>query len=333
MKLLIVTQAVDTEDPVLGFFVRWIEELAKHSERVEVICLKEGKYSLPENVRVHSLGKPASRFRYVSNFYKYIFSRNYDAVFVHMNQEYVLLGGWFWRLVGKKVFLWRNHKMGSWLTRLAVLFSHTVFYTSRQSFTAPFKNAHKMPVGIDTDFYKPNALVPKKPNSILFLGRIAPVKNIDIFIDALNELQKLGVEFTASVAGSALSKDSGYEKAVRNKVSDYGLTSKVQFVGPVTQDEALKLYREHRLYVNLTPSGSMDKTIFEAMACGVTPLVYNDDLRSTLGDGCLVKNLRAQDIAGDIKKILSGECRNFRNQVIENHSLRLLAEKLSDELI
>jgi len=23
MKLLIVTQAVDTEDPVLGFFVRW----------------------------------------------------------------------------------------------------------------------------------------------------------------------------------------------------------------------------------------------------------------------------------------------------------------------
>ena len=39
-KLLIVTQAVDTEEPALGFFVRWIEELAKRVESVEVICLK-----------------------------------------------------------------------------------------------------------------------------------------------------------------------------------------------------------------------------------------------------------------------------------------------------
>lgn len=36
MKLLIVTQAVDTEDPVLGFFVRWIEELGKHVESNQI---------------------------------------------------------------------------------------------------------------------------------------------------------------------------------------------------------------------------------------------------------------------------------------------------------
>lgn len=58
MKLLIITQTVNTEDPVLGFFVRWIEEFAKHAETVEVICLKEGSHAfLPSNVRVYSLGK------------------------------------------------------------------------------------------------------------------------------------------------------------------------------------------------------------------------------------------------------------------------------------
>lgn len=36
MKLLIVTQVVDTEDPALGFFVRWIEELARHHSLGEV---------------------------------------------------------------------------------------------------------------------------------------------------------------------------------------------------------------------------------------------------------------------------------------------------------
>ena len=46
MKLLIMTQAVDQNDPVLGFFHRWIEEFSRHCERVHVICLKEGEHSL-----------------------------------------------------------------------------------------------------------------------------------------------------------------------------------------------------------------------------------------------------------------------------------------------
>ena len=57
MKLLIVTQAIDSEHPILGFFHRWVEEFAKHCEHVHVICLQAGKHSLPANVTVHSLGK------------------------------------------------------------------------------------------------------------------------------------------------------------------------------------------------------------------------------------------------------------------------------------
>src|ERR1041385_8548279 len=121
MRLLVTTQAVDLNDPVLGFFHRWIEELAKHYEHVHVICLKEGEQRLPSNVSVHSLGKEQgrSRVKYLVLFYRYIWTlRNeYDAVFVHMNQEYVLLGWKLWFLLGKRIVLWRNHKKGSFLTR------------------------------------------------------------------------------------------------------------------------------------------------------------------------------------------------------------------------
>ena len=74
MKLLIITQAVDKNNPVLGFFVRWIEEFAKHFELVTIICLEKGEYELPGNVKVLSLGKEEkkSKFRYLINFYKYI---------------------------------------------------------------------------------------------------------------------------------------------------------------------------------------------------------------------------------------------------------------------
>ena len=55
MKLLILTQVVDKEDHFLGFFHKWIEEFSKNYENITVICLKKGKYDLPNNIKVLSL--------------------------------------------------------------------------------------------------------------------------------------------------------------------------------------------------------------------------------------------------------------------------------------
>ena len=72
MKVLVLTQTVDTEDPILGFMHRWIEELASKYERIEVVCLREGNHNLPKNVFIHSLGKEGgrSRIKYVLRFYR-----------------------------------------------------------------------------------------------------------------------------------------------------------------------------------------------------------------------------------------------------------------------
>lgn len=299
MKLLIVTQKVDENDPVLGFFHRWLEEFAKRYEKIVVICLEKGKYHLSGNVKVLSLGKEEGRLKaeYISRFYKYIWQerKNYDAVFVHMNQEYVLLGWKFWILWGKKIFLWRNHAKGSLWTRIAVLLSNKVFCTSPQSYTAKFKKTQVMPVGIDTDFFRPNSKVARMPNSVLFLGRIAPVKKVLEFIEWLKN-QNFEI---ATIAGSALPRDAQYEKEVRNKVFQYGLEDKIKFIGSVTQEVARKLYQTHETYVNFTPAGSMDKTIVEAAACGMKLEVRNPDLK-------------------DFK--------------VEDHSLKLLMTRLVDEM-
>ena len=107
MNLLIITQKVDKNDAILGFFHRWIEEFSKNVESVVVICLYKGSYSLPENVKVLSLGKEfkQSRTKYLFRFYKFIWQErnNYDNVFVHMNQVYVLLGGLVWKMFKNKL--------------------------------------------------------------------------------------------------------------------------------------------------------------------------------------------------------------------------------------
>lgn len=47
MNLLIITQKIDQNDDVLGFFHRWVEEFSKYCELVIVICLQKGEYDLP----------------------------------------------------------------------------------------------------------------------------------------------------------------------------------------------------------------------------------------------------------------------------------------------
>jgi hypothetical protein len=126
MKLLICTQTVDSQDSNLAFFVRWIEEFAKHVDSVTVICLQKGAYDLPANVKVVSAGKERGTPRIVRWFtilrYCITLRNSYDTVFVHMNPEYLLLAGWLWRLWGKKTALWYTHASVDTKLRIAVSF-------------------------------------------------------------------------------------------------------------------------------------------------------------------------------------------------------------------
>ena len=66
MKLLFLTQVLDANDAVLGFVMRWIEGLAKVTERVRVVALEVGDISsLPDNVDVREVGRKGKIRRYI----------------------------------------------------------------------------------------------------------------------------------------------------------------------------------------------------------------------------------------------------------------------------
>jgi hypothetical protein len=177
MKILIITQAVDSKNTTLGFFVRFIEEFAKRTEKTTVICLEKGDFVLPKNINIFSLGKEQikSRWNYLKNFFKLIFKirKDYDTVFVHMNQEYIILGFLFWKIFRKKIFLWRNHPYGNFITRIAVKMSDVVFATSNQAYVSKFDKTKIMPVGVDKRIFKTDDSN-REVGSILVFGRIAP---------------------------------------------------------------------------------------------------------------------------------------------------------------
>ncbi|MFH1979252.1 MAG: glycosyltransferase family 4 protein [Patescibacteria group bacterium] len=329
MRLLIVTQKVDKNDDVLGFFHRWILEFAKNCENVVVICLKKGEHDLPENVKVLSLGKEKgeSRFKYIRRFFRHIWTErgNYNDVFVHMNQEYVLLGGLIWRILGKKVVLWRNHKYGNFWTKLAVLGAHRVLFTSPFSYTARFKKSKQMPVGINTSVFR-RMDIERKNRSILSLGRISPVKKPDLLIKAVNQMDNV----ILNIVGAPTENDQDFFDLLKKEAGQ-----QINFLGSIENDKTIDLYNSHELFVNLTPSGSFDKTILEAMACESLVLVANQSLKGAIPDSFLFNVDDPVDLAKKIEEVLSLSKeekekfeKQFRNYVVENHDLKKLVHEI-----
>jgi glycosyltransferase involved in cell wall biosynthesis len=344
MKLLIFAQRVDLDDPVLSFFHRWIIELAKHFEMVTVICLFEGAHDLPANVKVHSLGKESgsSRSKYLFRFFKYIFifRKEYDAVFIHQNQEYAILGGIFWKFMGMKAYMWRNHYAGSLLTDLAAAFCTRVFCTSKFSFTAKYRKTVLMPVGIDMETFSPEVGVGRRENSVLSLGRIAPSKKLDQFIEALGILNKEKIDFNASIVGDALPGDAAYHESLKSKANVLGIEDRVSFKPGVSNDKTPSIYSAHGIFVNLSPSGMFDKTIFEAMACGTLAISCNKDLIDKIDLDYLFKEDDVNDLASKVGNLLalSSDERNARGEFLrrfveENHGLARLGSRLAEEML
>lgn len=329
MKLLLVTQKVDAADPVLGFFVRWIEELAKHFEKITVIALGVGEYSLPKNVTVHTLGKEVGleqfprRLRFIALLFR--LQDQYDRVFVHMNPEYIVLAGWWWKLTGKKIGLWYNHTVGSIWLKIAEPLCDFVFHTSPFAYTARYKKAIRMPAGIDTNVFKPQPSVQKIPKSIYFQGRIAPAKRVHVILEAFRILRNEGVAGLLTLVGP---EDPGYGKELRSKYAREINEGSVVFKGGVKNSDTPALYAAHTVSVNLTDSGNYDKSVLESLACG-TPVITSS---GAFSDAPVVRIHKpdARELAAAYQKLsLKPETLPLVRYVGENHALPMLAKRIS----
>ena len=345
MKLLIITQKVDINDPILGFFHRWIEEFTKHGEKVTVICLQQGEYHLPAEVRVLSLGKEngQSRLKYLWNFYKYLWQerKNYDKVFVHMNPVYIILAGWWWQLANKLVFLWYTHRQVDLKLRIAEKFVNKIFTAAPESFTLVSKKVCVVGHGIDVGaFACPIRNIDNQKINLLHVGRITRIKNCDIFIEAVRLLRENYQRSVKAVfIGEAVTVDDVvYKQKLLNQINQSGLDGVVEFRGSVANREMREQYCMADLTVNLTPTGGIDKSVLESMAAGAPVLTSNQAFRYYFGEYAsillfierdagdlaskiaeLVFNKDFQQIGIDLKKIVLGksDVKNLIKKIID----------------
>ncbi len=340
MRLLIVTQKVDKNDENLGFFHRWIEEFSKNCSGVTVIANFVGKYNLPENVRVFSLGKEKGKNR-ISRMmlFWYLFFRSVrksGAVFFHMIPKYILAASPFVLFFRKPSALWYVHKSVTGSLRLAERLVDWVFTASDLSFRLPSKKVIYTGHAIDTEGFRPIANRPARGAALqmLSVGRISPVKDLETVIRACEFLKSTWErDWTLSIVGGPLmTRDHSYLETLRKIVRTGGLEERIHFYGSRPFSEVPELYREHDIFISMSTTGSIDKSVLEAMSSGLTVVTANEAFQSLLPAQYFLEK-RSPEFLAERIKILADEPRPntaLRELVVKNHSLDGTIKKMLD---
>lgn len=344
MRLLIFNLATDEDDPVLGFTSGWIRALAARCASVDVITMRAGRLELPANVRVHSVGKEKgySVARRIAVFYgllaRVLREARVDACFSHMMPAFTVLGGPLLRARRIPLVTWYAHSSLTRTLKVAHFLSDRMVASLPTAY--PYR-ADKLTVigqGIDTRRFAPG-LREDDPPLVISVGRLSPVKDHPTLIEAMGRLRASGARFRlALVGGAATPDDEPYERALRARAAARGLDGLVDWVGPRPPFALPEWYQRCALHVNMTATGSGDKSVLEAMSCARPSVVANEGFRDLLGAhadrlwfprgdaAALADRVEALLRAGPAARAAIGA--DLRERVERGHGLDGLAERL-----
>lgn len=343
MKLLICTQTLDKNHPILGFFHGWILEFSKHFSEVHVICLQKGAYILPPHVYVYSLGKEEgeSRLKYIYRFYKnfghIFFKVRVDFVFFHMGAIYNILASPFFflrKIYKTKFYWWKTHGHINLVGKIALLCVDRVYTAAEVSFPINTKKKYVVGHAIDTNISTHLKNEVGITKTILFVGRVTSVKNIEYVLTTAQILHEKGIDFCVRIVGA--SPDAKYLTALETMVRDMHLDTVVTFVGALLHTDLEAEYQNADVVMNPSKTGGIDKVVLEAMSYG-TPVVALEETYGTIlsGFGLAVKAQDARLYAERIEAIFNYPkaeqtllAQSLQKEIQEHHALDTLTKRI-----
>ena len=333
-----ITRKIDSADERVGFVSDWVTKIAQHVERLVVITWQPSRpEGLPKNVLLVSL--PQNRLLKIAALQRQLLRRlgGVDGVFCHMNPEYTILAAPLARLFGKKVVSWYTHGTVSWRLKLMEKLTNAILTASSESFRLASKKVNVVGHGIDVETFKPAARPSSAALRVISVGRISPTKDYESMIKALDILKDEGNHSVRLdiVGAPGLAEHVGYSENLKKMVAAMGLSGQITFVGAVPHQQVPQRLQQADVLINLSGTGSVDKAVLEAMACGCIVLTSNEAFRAMLPAELMVSQNNPVQLAerttwlaglGVAKK--ESLRRQLRQIVVLHHNLDQLAMKI-----
>ena len=352
-RLLVVTQKVDAEHPVLAQTVDLLRELAARLDTVDVLCDSIGRHDLPANVRLRTFG---SRTRLGRGL---LFTRALaaslrpratrpDAVLVHMVPLFVLLAAPLVKPLRVPILLWYTHWNPSRSLRLALPLVDVVLSVSPGSFPLSTPKLQATGHAIDVARFAPvGPRVERHPGDglrLLALGRTARWKGYDTMLDALELAVERGCDAHLEIRGPQLTPDEeAHADELRSRVAASERLRTRVALEPALPREALPslLAGADALLSATQPreTETLDKVVYEAAACEVPVVASNSALAEFLGGLPLALSFAPRDpdqladrlleLAAAAAEVRAATGAELRRRVVSGHSVGSWADAVA----
>jgi len=163
------------------------------------------------------------------------------------------------------------------------------------------------------------------PKRVLYVGRIKSIKHLEVFVAVAKTLIPEGYSFT--LVGPIEPGEYGAELVATAEAAG------VNYLGSKTQTELVELYQTHGIFLNPSLTHSMDKTVLEAILCGMVPLTANRAFTSLLGkSGLLLAEQTDTEYTKRIRSLTPERCRALQaelaTRVRTQHSVATFTERI-----
>ena len=279
MKCIFICQEVDLAHPVQATAVNWIREFAEHPdiERVFVVTLRSGEFSLPDNVTVYPIQK-RHRLGTILEFYaaliRLLRSHKIDFFWVNQGGPYPALLLPLKLLLRKPIYHWKAHPyIGPAMGFYARYCDTKIFTCTMHSFPMDLPKVHVIGHGIDTMQFRPLEL--KKDGDLVTIGRIAPSKSLHEMLEMLKKCREdYDARYSLDIYGAVFENDRTYKKTLEQRIEEYDLSDLVSFKGEIRHDQLPETLNRYRVLLNFSNT-ALDKAVVEAMACALPVMTSN----------------------------------------------------------
>jgi glycosyltransferase involved in cell wall biosynthesis len=273
VRLVFITQRVDSQHPALAATIPKIRALAERVDELVVLAQGGERTELPAGVRLETFDA-RTRLRRGLLFERALArALPADAVVAHMVPLYVVLAAPVVRPRGIPLVLWFTHWKATRLLRLAERLATAVVSVDRRSF--PLESAKVRPIGhgIDVNEFPCSPARDRTPLRALVLGRYSPAKGLETIFEAVRAVDGLELE----VHGAALNE---LERRHRRDLERYG----VELGDAVPRADVPHLFARSDLLVNNMRAGAPDKVVYEAAASCLPVLASNPVFDELFGE-------------------------------------------------
>jgi glycosyltransferase involved in cell wall biosynthesis len=287
MRLLVVNYEMDDDSAVLAWQGRIARQLAKRCDRVVVLTERLGRLdAVPSNLIVESMATFSRRVpRHLLGWAKVGLQvrqlcqeHDIQLCFVHMAHPWVYRLCLWLKLSHIPVVLWYAHGSVTPSLRLALRCCDRVVTSTPEGFRIDSPKVHIIGQGVDAERFQISGQ-PCLSNRLLYVGRISRRKRIDLLLQTMRQIMRLRGDsaIRLRLVGPLLTDDDLiYDRALRTMSWQWGLQDVVEFSGFIPQFYLPRLYDDAFCHINVSQTGSMDKTILEALACGCPVLTTNE---------------------------------------------------------